>query len=57
MLIHEFKIGDKVEGQYNNTKYTGIIKTINEDDIAAMGHGGLCMNCKVCHYPVCSFGR
>ena len=30
---------------------------INEDDIAAMGHGGLCMNCKVCHYPVCSFGR
>ncbi|WP_457553502.1 molybdopterin-binding protein [Desulfobacula sp.] len=30
---------------------------INSDDIAAMGHGGLCMNCKVCHYPVCSFGR
>ena len=30
---------------------------IEEDDIAAMGHGGLCMNCKVCHYPVCSFGR
>ncbi|MBC2703449.1 molybdopterin-binding protein [Desulfobacula sp.] len=30
---------------------------ITEDDIAAMGHGGLCMNCKVCHYPVCSFGR
>lgn len=32
-------------------------ETISEDDIAAMGHGGLCMNCKVCHYPVCSFGR
>jgi hypothetical protein len=30
---------------------------ITKDDIAAMGHGGLCMNCKVCHYPVCSFGR
>ncbi|MDA3791523.1 MAG: molybdopterin-binding protein [Desulfobacula sp.] len=30
---------------------------ISGDDIAAMGHGGLCMNCKVCHYPVCSFGR
>jgi molybdenum cofactor synthesis domain-containing protein len=30
---------------------------ITGDDIAAMGHGGLCMNCKVCHYPVCSFGR
>ena len=32
-------------------------ETIRKDDIAAMGHGGLCMNCKVCHYPVCSFGR
>ncbi len=30
---------------------------ISKDDIAAMGHGGLCMNCEVCHYPVCSFGR
>jgi len=30
---------------------------ISSDDIAAMGHGGLCMNCEVCHYPVCSFGR
>ena len=29
--------------------------TVNE--IAAMGHGGLCMNCKVCHFPACSFGR
>lgn len=32
-------------------------ETISKDDIAAMGHGGLCMNCEVCHYPVCSFGR
>ncbi|MBU1342359.1 MAG: molybdopterin-binding protein [Proteobacteria bacterium] len=32
-------------------------ETITKDDIAAMGHGGLCMNCDVCHYPVCSFGR
>ncbi|MCK5835658.1 MAG: molybdopterin-binding protein [Desulfobacula sp.] len=30
---------------------------ISGDDIAALGHGGLCMNCKVCHYPVCSFGK
>ncbi len=30
---------------------------ISKDDIAAMGHGGLCMNCEICHYPVCSFGR
>ena len=32
-------------------------EAISGDDIAAMGHGGLCMNCEVCHYPVCSFGR
>ena len=32
-------------------------ETIRKEDIAAMGHGGLCMNCDVCHYPVCSFGR
>ncbi len=32
-------------------------ETITKDDIAAMGHGGLCMNCKVCHYPVCCFGK
>jgi molybdenum cofactor synthesis domain-containing protein len=30
---------------------------ITKEDIAAMGHGGLCMNCEVCHYPVCFFGR
>lgn len=30
---------------------------VTKDDIARMGHGGLCMNCEVCHYPVCSFGR
>ncbi len=27
------------------------------NDIAKMGHGGLCMDCEVCHFPVCSFGR
>ncbi|PKN67744.1 MAG: molybdopterin-binding protein [Deltaproteobacteria bacterium HGW-Deltaproteobacteria-12] len=27
------------------------------DDIAAMGHGGLCMKCEVCHFPACSYGR
>ena len=30
---------------------------ITKDDIAAMGHGGLCMNCRECRYPVCSFGK
>jgi molybdopterin biosynthesis enzyme len=30
---------------------------IKKDDIAAMGHGGLCMNCRECRYPVCPFGK
>ena len=30
---------------------------ITKDDINAMGAGGLCLNCEVCHYPICFFGR
>ncbi len=30
---------------------------ITEDEIARAGHGGLCHFCKVCHYPICPFGR
>jgi molybdenum cofactor synthesis domain-containing protein len=26
-------------------------------DIAKYGHGGLCMNCDICRYPACSFGK
>jgi len=26
-------------------------------DIADMGHGGLCLNCERCQYPVCPFGK
>lgn len=26
-------------------------------DIASLGHGGLCLNCKTCRYPVCPFGK
>lgn len=27
------------------------------NDIAAYGHGGLCLNCGVCSFPHCSFGK
>lgn len=27
------------------------------DDIGAYGHGGLCLDCKVCTFPHCSFGK
>lgn len=30
---------------------------ITRKEIAKMGHGGLCMNCKECNYPVCPFGK
>ncbi|PID39054.1 MAG: molybdopterin-binding protein [Proteobacteria bacterium] len=30
---------------------------IGRKEFAQMGHGGLCRNCKVCTYPVCSFGK
>lgn len=26
-------------------------------DVAAYGHGGLCMECEVCRYPDCTFGK
>jgi len=26
-------------------------------DIAELGHGGLCLKCKKCQYPVCPFGK
>jgi molybdopterin biosynthesis enzyme len=30
---------------------------ISRADIVALGHGGLCEECKVCHYPLCPFGK
>lgn len=30
---------------------------IKYSDIVAMGHGGLCEDCKVCHFPVCPYGK
>lgn len=30
---------------------------ISRRDIARLGHGGLCLGCKECHYPDCSFGK
>jgi molybdenum cofactor synthesis domain-containing protein len=30
---------------------------ITKKDLAAYGHGGLCLECEVCRYPNCSFGK
>ncbi|MCD6294810.1 MAG: molybdopterin-binding protein [Deltaproteobacteria bacterium] len=30
---------------------------ITREDLAAMAHGGLCLECEPCHFPQCSFGK
>lgn len=30
---------------------------ISRQDLAMLGHGGLCRNCKECRYPVCGLGK
>ncbi len=30
---------------------------IAREDIVSLGHGGLCLNCPECRYPVCPFGK
>jgi len=30
---------------------------ISKGEISRLGHGGLCLKCRVCHYPVCPFGK
>ncbi len=30
---------------------------LERKDIAALGHGGFCLNCSSCRFPVCPFGR
>ena len=30
---------------------------LTRGDFIRLGHGGLCLGCETCHYPVCPFGR
>lgn len=30
---------------------------LTKKDLVKLGHGGLCLGCKPCHYPYCSFGK
>jgi hypothetical protein len=32
-------------------------EVITRHEVAALGHGGLCLKCKSCSYPVCPFGK
>ncbi len=30
---------------------------LTKNDLADTGHGGMCLSCEICQYPVCPFGR
>lgn len=30
---------------------------LNQEDLSSYGEGGLCLNCPVCHFPNCGFGK
>ena len=30
---------------------------VTKEHLAGLGHGGLCLNCQVCHFPNCGFGK
>ncbi len=51
-------------GMYHKTTVFDLIlprilagERIGRRELAELGHGGLCMHCDVCRYPVCPFGN
>ncbi len=51
-------------GMYSNITIFDIIlprvlagERIGRKELAELGHGGLCLKCKKCFYPVCPFGK
>ena len=30
---------------------------VTAEELAELGHGGLCLNCDVCTFPNCGFGK
>lgn len=57
-------IGIPACGMYAKTTIFDLIlprvlagERIGRKEVAALGHGGLCMKCDVCRYPACPFGK
>lgn len=51
-------------GMYHNITIFDLVlpmvlagQKIKRQELAELGHGGLCLNCKECRYPVCPFGK
>jgi molybdenum cofactor synthesis domain-containing protein len=57
-------IGIPACGMYHRTTVFDLIlprvlagERIGREELAELGHGGLCLHCAECRYPVCPFGR
>lgn len=51
-------------GMYHKTTVFDLVlckvlagETIHKSNLAILGHGGLCLNCRECRFPNCSFGK
>ncbi|MBZ0157903.1 MAG: molybdopterin-binding protein [Alphaproteobacteria bacterium] len=51
-------------GMYHKTTIFDLVlprvlagERVGRRELAELGHGGLCLNCKECRYPVCPFGK
>ncbi len=68
--IHQFTnspipvLGIPACGMYHKTTIFDLVlpsvlagEKIGRYELAELGHGGLCLNCKECRYPVCPFGK
>jgi molybdenum cofactor synthesis domain-containing protein len=51
-------------GMYHKTTIFDLIlprilagERIGRRELAELGHGGLCLNCQTCRYPICPFGK
>jgi len=51
-------------GMYHKTTVFDLVfprlltgEKLSRRDITDLGHGGLCLSCKVCHFPICPLGK
>ena len=51
-------------GMYHRTTILDLVlprvltgERIGKQELAELGHGGLCLNCRECRFPVCPFGK
>ena len=49
--------GKKIFGEEKAAGIEAHAKKIKAEEIARLGEGGLCLNCPVCTFPNCGFGK